>query len=107
MKPTIIGNAIRTVRYFGCKRSDICSSFADKLLNHARQSHAIPIARAVERTVVKIDSVRNCLIKNLSSEPTTLRMPTSFALLADLAVERFIKLMQASTNTTNAMTEKI
>ena len=106
-KPTTSGSAIRKTRYFGCSRSEISNSFADKLLNHGRHSQAIPMARTVDITVVKIDSVKNCLISDFFSEPTTLRIPTSFARLADLAVERFIKLIQASINTNKATAEKI
>src|SRR3954468_3733579 len=42
-----------------------------------------------------MDSVKNWLIRLLRREPTTFRKPTSLALLADLAVERLIKFIQA------------
>src|SRR5580692_9346215 len=48
-----------------------------------------------ERQLYSSDSVKNCLIKLLRYEPTTLRKPTSLARLADLAVARFTKLIQA------------
>src|SRR5687768_15769255 len=106
-KPTTNGRAIRNTRYRGCKRSEICNCFADKLLNHDKQSHEMATASPVDRTVVNMDSVKNCLINDLFSEPTTLRIPTSFARLADLAVERFMKLIQASINTNKATAEKM
>ena len=47
------------------------------------------------------DSLKNCLISCFLSEPTALRTPTSFALFSERAVLRFMKLMQAISNTTS------
>src|ERR1700733_152707 len=57
------------------------------------QASSKPITK--ERQLYSSDSVKNCLIKLLRYEPTTLRKPTSLARFADLAVARFTKLMQA------------
>jgi hypothetical protein len=43
----------------------------------------------------KRDSKKNCLTSSTLLDPTTFLIPTSFARFADLAVERFMKLMQA------------
>src|ERR1044072_322349 len=50
-----------------------------------------------EKKLYNNDSAKNCWIKLLRCEPTTLRKPTSLARLADLAVERLIKLIHAIT----------
>ena len=56
---------------------------------------------------IKADSVRNCPIRFFLSVPNTFRMPTSFALLADRAVVRLVKLMQAINKIRIATIEKI
>src|SRR5204862_1535714 len=61
----------------------------------------------VEITLYNIASERNWFISCFFSEPNTLRMPTSFALFTDCAVDKFIKFTQASTMMKNAITEKI
>ena len=58
-------------------------------------------------TLSKTDSVKNCVIRFFLNEPNTLRTPTSFARLAERAVERFIKFTQAISSIKNAMAEKI
>jgi hypothetical protein len=45
------------------------------------------------------DSLKNWAINWLRSEPIALRMPTSLARLSERAVVKFMKLMQASSNT--------
>ena len=52
-----------------------------------------------ETNATKTDSLRNCLINWCLSDPTVLRIPTSFALFSLRAVERFMKLIQASIST--------
>ena len=54
-----------------------------------------------------MDSARNCLRSCFFPEPTTLRIPTSLALWADLAVARLIKLMQATIRMINAIAAKM
>src|SRR4030095_16674281 len=49
----------------------------------------------LEIKLYKKASARNCLTNWPLVEPVTLRIPTSFALFADRAVERFIKFTQA------------
>ena len=67
----------------------------------------IMIAKTSAVNAKVTDSVKNCRIKLLLRAPTTLRMPTSRARLAERAVARFIKLMQAITKTKIAIIEKI
>ncbi len=55
----------------------------------------------------KVDSVRNCQIRVFLSVPNTFLMPTSLALFAERAVDRFMKLMQAINKINNATAEKI
>ena len=47
------------------------------------------------RKVINIASTKNCIMMAICSEPSVFLIPTSLALLADLAVARFIKLIQA------------
>src|SRR5260221_2594920 len=53
------------------------------------------------------DSLMNCLIKSFLPAPTTLRTPTSLALLDARAVDRFMKLIQAITCIITAINNKI
>jgi hypothetical protein len=55
------------------------------------------------KELIRIDSARNCLIRWLLDEPNTFRTPTSLALLADLAVDKFIKLIHASVRISKAI----
>src|ERR1700722_9426201 len=52
-----------------------------------------------DKNVIKTDSNKNWQIRSLRCEPITLRTPTSLARFSDLAVERFMKLIQAIANT--------
>ncbi len=52
-------------------------------------------AKISEINESNIDSPTNCVINCSLNAPTVLRNPTSFALVPDSAVARFIKLMQA------------
>jgi hypothetical protein len=64
-------------------------------------------ATAVEIRAVRMDSLKNCNTRLFLCAPFALRSPISFALDADLAVLRFMKLMQAMISTSNAIEEKI
>src|SRR5580693_6084682 len=50
-----------------------------------------------------IDSIRNCAINDFFNAPATFRIPTSFARFSLLAVDRFMKLIQAINNIKTAM----
>ena len=50
-----------------------------------------------------IDSPKNCLNKAFFWAPITLRTPTSAALFAELAVDKFMKLIQAINNVSSAI----
>src|SRR5687768_18368289 len=56
-------------------------------------------AKTNERITTRKDSMKNWYTNCFRIEPIVLRIPTSFALFSDRAVLRFIKLMQASSNT--------
>src|SRR5579862_407455 len=55
----------------------------------------------------KTASLKNCTDRCHRCAPTDFRTPTSLALSADRAVERFIKFMQAISNTIQAMVKNI
>ena len=65
--------------------------------------------KAITRLVKLIitDSKRNWVMSDFLSEPKVLRIPTSLALSADLAVDRLIKLIHAITRMNKAMSRKI
>src|SRR5690606_27031678 len=70
-------------------------TFPARVLNKGNANQEITSPKTKERKLKSIDSVRNWVINPLRCEPTTLRKPTSFARLADFAVERLTKLMHA------------
>ena len=53
-----------------------------------------------------MDSPRNCPINRLRIAPRVFRIPTSWALVAERAVERLMKLIAAMSKTNIAITEK-
>ncbi len=65
------------------------------------------MAITVEIKTINVDSVRNCIISSLRSVPNTFLIPTSFARLAERAVVRFIKLIQAISKINNATAENM
>ena len=81
--------------------------FPEILLNKGIMAKASNMASMQEMKAVKVDSLRNCVIKFLRSVPNTLRTPTSLALFAERAVVRFMKLMQAISKIKMATAEKI
>src|SRR5258708_19388191 len=85
---TMIGNSHQAPQG---KTSDLAAS----RLKYGSSSQASTIARIKEQRLKSRDSVRNCLTRLPRPEPITFRSPTSLARLADLAVQRLIKLMQA------------
>src|SRR6476620_7037439 len=70
---------------------------------------AAVIASAMQKAIKLIsnDSPRNCLIRELFSAPNTLRIPTSPERFEDLAVERFMKLIQAISKVNRAIEARI
>jgi len=70
---------------------------------HAKPEGSEKAARRIARTKAmaasRMDSPRNWAMSWLRSEPRVFRMPTSFARCSLRAVERFMKLMQASNRT--------
>src|SRR3954466_9809103 len=58
-----------------------------------------------EINATKTDSLKNCFINWLRTEPTVLRIPTSFARFSLRAVDRFMKLIHASISTNTPIIE--
>src|SRR6478735_12759422 len=81
--------------------------FAASWLNNGNNNAAIPMASSNEKKLVKTDSVRNCVMRSTRDEPATFLIPTSFARLAERAVDRFMKFTQAISKMKIAMIEKI
>src|SRR5882672_6579545 len=81
--------------------------FPASWLNNGNNNAAIPNARNNERKLTNTDSVKNWVMRLERSEPATFRMPTSFARLAERAVDRFIKFTQAISKIKMAIIEKI
>src|SRR5680860_551743 len=74
-------------------------SFLDRSLNPFKDNSTITTAMKKANNTTKKDSLKNWFINWLLCEPIDFRMPTSFALFSDLAVLRFIKFIQAKSNT--------
>ena len=55
----------------------------------------------------KIDSVRNCSINLVLLDPSVFFIPTSLALVSDLAVVKFIKFIIAKSRMKNAIAENM
>src|SRR5215469_11245313 len=77
----------------------ICICFPETSLKKESESCTHNNDNANANATVNIDSAKNCCINCLRSEPTVLRIPTSFARFSLRAVLKFMKLMQASNNT--------
>src|SRR5580704_14339061 len=78
-----------------------------KWLKRGNKNNTITMAITNDRKQATKDSVRNCVIRLFFRPPNTFLTPTSFARLAEDAVERFMKLMQASNKIKMAIAEKI
>src|SRR5215204_6934267 len=70
-------------------------------------SDAIPNARSKAIKLSNRDSPINCFIKECFSAPRTFLMPTSDERFDERAVDKFIKLIQASRSVNKAMEAKI
>ncbi len=64
-------------------------------------------ASIIAITAIRIASERNWVINCLRADPKTFLIPTSFALPADLAVERFMKFTQAISRMKRATAENM
>ena len=95
------------IKNFGLNNEDIIMSFLEIPLNQPNESHTNNKLTKSAKTAIKVDSVKNCPISAFFSEPKTLRIPTYFALPEDLAVVRFMKLIQAINKINSAAAEKI
>ena len=78
-----------------------------KLLNVGKTNATKQTAKNTAKYATIKDSVKRPLIKVPRVEPKTFRIPISFARFWLLAVERFIKLMQAIIKMINATIENI
>ena len=79
---------------------------SNSLLKKGRNNAARRIPNANEKMLNSKDSVKNCLMRLIRCDPTTFLKPTSFARLADFAVERLIKLIHAMIKIKQAMAPK-
>jgi uncharacterized protein YceK len=75
-------------------------------LKKGSDSDAIKMESTNASTAMNMDSQKNWLISYTRKDPTALRMPTSLALFSLLAVLRFMKLIQARSNTNRPMMAK-
>src|SRR4051812_20473889 len=107
MQPTTKTSAIITGKSHVENKVLTRMSFPASWLNRGISSRAIKIASIKEKKLIKTDSVKNCIMRCERNEPATFLMPTSFARLAERAVERFIKFTQAISKIKIAITEKI
>jgi hypothetical protein len=69
-------------------------------------SNAIPNARSRAIKLRSTDSPMNCFIKECFSAPRTFLMPTSEERFEERAVDKFIKLIHASSRVNKAMEPK-
>ncbi len=76
-------------------------------MNIGNTDSIIIIARLSEIMLITMDSKRNCLNKLILKAPTTFRIPTSLALVAERAVDKFMKLIMATNNIKIAIIEKV
>ena len=70
-----------------------------------RRSSKKTIAKGSEINEKKTDSNKICLIKSKRAAPMTLRNPTSFVRVADLAIDRMTKFIPAIIKIKTAITE--
>src|SRR6202012_6150632 len=98
VKPNPIPNALKF------KKKPMATCFPARSLKYGNKRYTNPKASSMEKSVSITDSTRNWVISHSLSDPITLRIPTSFERRAELAVDRLVKLMQASSriNTANA-----
>ena len=107
MQPTTMISAMSTgkIQVDNNVKTLIC--FPASWLNNGNNSAAMPKASSSERKLTIIDSVRNCVMRLERDDPATFLIPTSFARLADRAVDKFIKFTQAMSKMKIAIKEKI
>src|SRR5215212_3067849 len=79
----------------GFVKTEKFNCFPARMLKALSEEPMINSASVMERKLYIKDSVINWKMRRDLNAPTVFRTPTSFARLADLAVERFIKLMHA------------
>ncbi len=80
---------------------------SESILKNGKAIAAIPIADNNDKKEIITDSVKNCRIRPNRLEPNVLRIPTSLALLSECAVDKFMKLTDASRIRKNPITDKI
>ena len=85
----------------------IVNCFPDRLLKVGRKMETRMIEKKREMNERRIDSTMNCFMRCDFCAPVTFLMPTSLILVEDLAVAKFMKLIQAMSKTKAAMTEKM
>src|SRR6185437_4192329 len=98
MRPVTTTKAKLTTQNHGLSQG-ICICLAASWLNQSSDNCARISAIAKAIATNTSDSPKNCAINCCLNEPTAFRMPTSRARFSLRAVERFMKLIQASTRT--------
>src|SRR5580658_3404431 len=73
--------------------------FCERLLKYGSNRPDIRRARIKAISAAAMDSVKNCMISLSRTEPNVFRIATSLARFSLRAVERFMKLIQASNKT--------
>ncbi len=81
----------------------ILNSLPESWLNRGSAKKAMPMASSKAMKANKIVSHKNCESSCFLLAPTTLRIPTSFALISDLAVVRLMKLKHAISKINSAV----
>src|SRR5664279_3766466 len=106
MQPTTIIKTTSNGRNLVENNVHTLISFPASWLNKGNNNAAIPMASSNERKLVNTDSVRNWAMRFDLKDPATFLIPTSFARLAERAVDRFMKFTQAISKMKMAMMEK-
>ena len=83
------------------------SFLPDTCSNKGNNNKVRTVASASAMNDINMASPRNCLSREVFCAPRTFLTPTSAALLAEFAVDRFMKLIQAINNVSKAMEPRI
>src|SRR5450432_370037 len=102
-----MGNVMIHGRIIGEKSKPGFIDLLARALNPGIKTKLANMARTREIITITVDSERNCSTRFLRVVPKTFRIPTSRARLADRAVVRFIKLIQAIRRIKAATAENI
>ena len=94
--------AVKKIQKEGCEPGE-AMCFPVKELNAGNKRYNKQTESNIAKKAKSNASPKNCAIRLLRVEPTTFLNPTSFARLADFAVDRFMKLIHAITRINTAI----